>query len=45
MKRIHGELGHGCFNLNMKIGNIPDAAVRRGMELFRDKVLPETRSL
>jgi alkanesulfonate monooxygenase SsuD/methylene tetrahydromethanopterin reductase-like flavin-dependent oxidoreductase (luciferase family) len=45
MKRIHGELGHGCFNINMKIGNIPDAAVRRGMELFRDKVLPEVRSL
>ena len=45
MKRIHGELGHGCFNINMKIGNIPDAAVRHGMELFRDKVLPEVRSL
>ena len=29
----------------MKIGNIPDAAVRHGMELFRDKVLPEVRSL
>jgi hypothetical protein len=27
----------------MKIGNIPDAAVHRGMELFRDKVLPEAK--
>jgi hypothetical protein len=29
----------------MKIGDIPDAAVRRSMELFRDKVLPEARAL
>ncbi|HEY7458477.1 MAG TPA: LLM class flavin-dependent oxidoreductase [Xanthobacteraceae bacterium] len=45
MKRIRGELGNGRFNLNMKIGNIPDKVVRRGMELFRDKVLPEAASL
>jgi len=45
MKRIQGELGNGRFNLNMKIGNIPDKVVRRGMELFRDEVLPEAVGL
>ena len=45
MKRIQGELGNGRFNLNMKIGNIPDRVVRRGMELFLDQVLPEAASL
>jgi alkanesulfonate monooxygenase SsuD/methylene tetrahydromethanopterin reductase-like flavin-dependent oxidoreductase (luciferase family) len=45
MKRIQGELGNGRFNLNMKIGNIPDKVVRRGMELFRDEVLPEAAGL
>jgi hypothetical protein len=29
----------------MQIGNIPDTVVRRGMELFRDKVLPEAREM
>jgi alkanesulfonate monooxygenase SsuD/methylene tetrahydromethanopterin reductase-like flavin-dependent oxidoreductase (luciferase family) len=45
MQRIRDELGNGHFNINMKIGNIPDAVVRRGMELFRDRVLPEARGL
>jgi len=45
MKRIQGELGNGRFNLNMKIGNIPDKVVRRSMELFRDEVLPEAARL
>jgi hypothetical protein len=45
MQRIQGELGNGRFNLNMKIGNIPDKVVRRGMELFRDEVLPEAAGL
>jgi alkanesulfonate monooxygenase SsuD/methylene tetrahydromethanopterin reductase-like flavin-dependent oxidoreductase (luciferase family) len=45
IKRISGELGNGHFNINMKIGNIPDAVVRRGMELFRDRVLPEVAAL
>ena len=45
MRRVRDALGNGRFNINMKIGNIPDAAVHRGMELFRDKVLPEAKDL
>jgi alkanesulfonate monooxygenase SsuD/methylene tetrahydromethanopterin reductase-like flavin-dependent oxidoreductase (luciferase family) len=45
MRRIRDALGNGWFNLNFKIGNIPDAVVRRGMDLFRDRVLPEAVSL
>ncbi len=45
IRRLKDELGHGMFNLTMKVGNIPDAVVRRGMELFRDRVLPEVRDL
>jgi alkanesulfonate monooxygenase SsuD/methylene tetrahydromethanopterin reductase-like flavin-dependent oxidoreductase (luciferase family) len=45
MRRVRDDLGNGRFNINMKIGNIPDAAVHRGMELFRDKVLPEAKDL
>jgi alkanesulfonate monooxygenase SsuD/methylene tetrahydromethanopterin reductase-like flavin-dependent oxidoreductase (luciferase family) len=45
IKRIHSELGCGRINMNMKIGNMPDAVVRRSMELFRDRVLPEVRDL
>ena len=45
MKAIQKALGHGVFNMTMKIGNMPDSAVRRGMELFRDRVLPHVRDL
>jgi alkanesulfonate monooxygenase SsuD/methylene tetrahydromethanopterin reductase-like flavin-dependent oxidoreductase (luciferase family) len=45
MRRVRDALGNGRFNINMKIGNIPDAAVHRGMELFRDQVLPEAKDL
>lgn len=45
IKRIHAELGNGRVNMNMKIGTMPDAAVLRSMELFRDHVLPATRDL
>jgi hypothetical protein len=45
MRRVRDALGNGRFNINMKIGNIPDAAVHRGMELFRDRVLPEAKEL
>jgi alkanesulfonate monooxygenase SsuD/methylene tetrahydromethanopterin reductase-like flavin-dependent oxidoreductase (luciferase family) len=45
MRRVHAELGNGVFNLTMQVGNLPDAVVRSGMELFRDRVLPEVRDL
>jgi alkanesulfonate monooxygenase SsuD/methylene tetrahydromethanopterin reductase-like flavin-dependent oxidoreductase (luciferase family) len=45
IRRIHGELGNGIFNFTMQVGDLPDAAVRRGMELFRDRVLPHVKEL
>jgi len=45
IRRIHGELGNGIFNFTMKVGDLPDGVVRRGMELFRDRVLPHVRGL
>jgi hypothetical protein len=45
IKRIHAELGCGWINTNMKIGNVPNAAVIKGMELFRDHVQTEVRDL
>ena len=45
IRRIHSELGNGIFNFTMKVGDLPDAVVRRGMELFRDRVAPHVRHL
>jgi alkanesulfonate monooxygenase SsuD/methylene tetrahydromethanopterin reductase-like flavin-dependent oxidoreductase (luciferase family) len=45
IRRVHGELGNGVFNFTMKVGSLPDAVVRRGMELFRDRVHPEVKDL
>jgi hypothetical protein len=45
MKNIHKALGHGVINMTMKIGDMPDSAVTRGMELFRDRVAPHVRDL
>jgi hypothetical protein len=45
IKRIHGELGNGLFNITMKVGNMPDTVVRKGMELFKQQVLPHVRDL
>lgn len=45
IKRAHGELGMGWLNMNMKVGNLPNDVVHKGMELFRDHVLPEVRHL
>jgi alkanesulfonate monooxygenase SsuD/methylene tetrahydromethanopterin reductase-like flavin-dependent oxidoreductase (luciferase family) len=45
MRRVQAELGNGVFNLTMQVGNLPDAVVRQGMALFRDRVLPEVRDL
>ncbi len=45
IRRVHGELGNGVFNFTMKVGNLPDAVVRRGMALFRERVHPEVKDL
>jgi alkanesulfonate monooxygenase SsuD/methylene tetrahydromethanopterin reductase-like flavin-dependent oxidoreductase (luciferase family) len=45
IKRMKDELGHGCMNINMQVGNVPPPVVRRGMELFRDRVLPHVHNL
>ena len=45
IKRIHGELGHGIFNFTVKVGNLPDEVVAKGMELFRDRVRPHVKDL
>ena len=45
IKRVHAELGNGVFNFTMKVGNLPDEVVRKGMELFRDRVRPHVKDL
>ena len=43
IKRLRDVLGAGHININMKVGNVSNAAVKRSMELFRDKVAPALR--
>ncbi len=45
MQRVQKALGHGVFSLTMQIGNMPDAAVRHGMNLFRDHIAPQMRGV
>jgi alkanesulfonate monooxygenase SsuD/methylene tetrahydromethanopterin reductase-like flavin-dependent oxidoreductase (luciferase family) len=45
IKRIHAELGHGIFNFTVKVGNLPDDVVAKGMRLFRDRVHPHVKDL
>ncbi|ODP37745.1 LLM class flavin-dependent oxidoreductase [Sphingomonas turrisvirgatae] len=45
IKRFKHELGCGGINMSMQIGNLPIATVRKGMDLFRDRVLPHVRDL
>ncbi len=45
IKHAQKELGVGWINTNMKIGNIPNDIVTKGMELFRDHVAPEVRDI
>jgi alkanesulfonate monooxygenase SsuD/methylene tetrahydromethanopterin reductase-like flavin-dependent oxidoreductase (luciferase family) len=45
IKWVQGELGNGIFNIAMKIGNVPDAYVRKGMKLFKDRVQPHVHNL
>jgi len=45
VRRIREKLGHGHIQMNMKIGDMPDSVVSRGMELFRDRVQPQLEDL
>jgi alkanesulfonate monooxygenase SsuD/methylene tetrahydromethanopterin reductase-like flavin-dependent oxidoreductase (luciferase family) len=45
IKRIVDTVGNGVFNVNFKIGRMPNEAVIRGMKLFREQVLPEVRTI
>jgi alkanesulfonate monooxygenase SsuD/methylene tetrahydromethanopterin reductase-like flavin-dependent oxidoreductase (luciferase family) len=45
IRRVTDAVGNGVFNVNFKIGRMPNEAVTRGMQLFRDQVLPEVRDL
>ena len=45
IKHLSDELGHGVMNINMKIGNTPDAVVKRSMELWGSDVAPHVAAL
>ncbi|MBP2561800.1 alkanesulfonate monooxygenase SsuD/methylene tetrahydromethanopterin reductase-like flavin-dependent oxidoreductase (luciferase family) [Neorhizobium galegae] len=45
IKRLRQELDCGLLNLTIKVGNMPGSVVRRGMELFRDRIAPEVAGL
>lgn len=45
IKRLRQELGCGMLNLTVRVGDMPGAVVRRGMELFRDVVRPQVAEL
>jgi hypothetical protein len=45
LKRMKDVLGHGVMNINMKIGNVPDAVVRRSMQLWGERVVPHVHNL
>ncbi len=45
IKRMKAELGIGAMQLNFKVGNIPHEDVMKGLELFKEQVLPEVKHL
>ena len=45
IKRVHGELGMGNVNINMKVGNIPDTAITNQIKIFGEKILPQVKNL
>jgi len=45
IKRVHGELGMGNVNINMKVGNIPDTAITNQIKIFGEKILPQVKHL
>jgi alkanesulfonate monooxygenase SsuD/methylene tetrahydromethanopterin reductase-like flavin-dependent oxidoreductase (luciferase family) len=45
IERLYKELGTGRISLTIKIGNVPDWAVTRTLDLLRDHVFPAVRHL
>ena len=45
IKEARSEWEFGTAMLSMKVGNVPDESIHRGMTLFRDRVLPHVRGL
>jgi hypothetical protein len=45
IKRLRQRLGAGYVNINMKIGTMPDSVILKGMQLFKDEVLPHVVDL
>ena len=45
IKRVHGELGMGNVNINMKVGNIPDPVISNQIKIFGEKILPQVKNL
>lgn len=43
IEQLHDELGAGIISMHFQVGNISDATVRKGMQLFSDFVLPHFR--
>jgi hypothetical protein len=43
--RTYDELEHGHTNLIVKIGNMPDEFINRGMLLLKEDVFPRVRHL
>ncbi|MGH7032301.1 MAG: LLM class flavin-dependent oxidoreductase [Stellaceae bacterium] len=45
IKTLHRELGMGVINVVMKVGNVPNDAIHRGMTLFKNHVVEHVRDL
>ena len=45
IKNLHRELGMGVINVVMKVGNVPNDAIHRGMTLFKNHVVEHVRDL
>lgn len=45
IRDLQARLGVGVISMHFQVGDMADADVRRGMELFRDHVLPSFRTM
>jgi len=45
IKNTMAAIGNGVFNINFKIGQLPNEAVFRGLRLWKEQVLPEVAAL